>query len=76
MVTQKIAEASNTLLLWHWKEYRPKLVLLAGPNRFLKPDKRCLKHLIYPVPNPDFPFLGVHYTRMMNKIIILEDNYK
>jgi L-2-hydroxyglutarate oxidase len=23
-----------------------------------------IKHLIYPVPNPDFPFLGVHFTRM------------
>ncbi len=25
-----------------------------------------IKHLIYPVPNPDFPFLGVHFTRMTN----------
>ena len=24
------------------------------------------KNLIYPVPNPDFPFLGVHFTRMTN----------
>lgn len=23
-----------------------------------------VKHLIYPVPNPEFPFLGVHFTRM------------
>lgn len=23
-----------------------------------------VKHLIYPVPDPDFPFLGVHFTRM------------
>ncbi|MCC8374278.1 hypothetical protein GPY37_22940 [Photorhabdus kayaii] len=21
---------------------------------------------LYPVPNPDFPFLGVHFTRMFN----------
>jgi L-2-hydroxyglutarate oxidase len=35
-------------------------------------DYFCLKessndkvnHLIYPVPNPEFPFLGVHFTRM------------
>ncbi len=28
--------------------------------------KRYLvKHLIYPVPNPSFPFLGVHFTRMI-----------
>lgn len=25
-----------------------------------------VKNLIYPVPNPDFPFLGVHFTRMTN----------
>ncbi len=25
-----------------------------------------VNHLIYPVPNPDFPFLGVHFTRMHN----------
>lgn len=26
--------------------------------------KKKVKNLIYPVPNPDFPFLGVHFTRM------------
>jgi L-2-hydroxyglutarate oxidase len=26
--------------------------------------KHKVKHLIYPVPDPDFPFLGVHFTRM------------
>ena len=28
--------------------------------------KSKIKNLIYPVPNPDFPFLGVHFTRMTN----------
>lgn len=28
--------------------------------------KHKVKHLIYPVPNPDFPFLGVHFTRMVD----------
>jgi len=28
--------------------------------------KDKVKNLIYPVPNPDFPFLGVHFTRMTN----------
>ncbi len=33
----------------------------------LKPEKQYLvKHLIYPVPDPNFPFLGVHFTRMIN----------
>lgn len=28
--------------------------------------KHKVKNLIYPVPNPQFPFLGVHFTRMTN----------
>lgn len=28
-----------------------------------------VKHLIYPVPDPDFPFLGVHFTRMVDQSI-------
>lgn len=28
--------------------------------------KHKVRNLIYPVPNPDFPFLGVHFTRMVN----------
>lgn len=28
--------------------------------------KDMVKHLVYPVPNPKFPFLGVHFTRMIN----------
>ncbi|MEJ2648519.1 MAG: FAD-dependent oxidoreductase [Sedimentisphaerales bacterium] len=27
--------------------------------------KEKVKHLIYPVPDPTFPFLGVHFTRMI-----------
>lgn len=30
-------------------------------------ERRALvRALIYPVPNPDFPFLGVHFTRMID----------
>lgn len=28
--------------------------------------KSKIKNLVYPVPNTDFPFLGVHFTRMTN----------
>lgn len=28
--------------------------------------KNLVKNLIYPVPDPKFPFLGVHFTRMIN----------
>jgi L-2-hydroxyglutarate oxidase len=28
--------------------------------------EHLVKHLIYPVPDPAFPFLGVHFTRMIS----------
>jgi L-2-hydroxyglutarate oxidase len=31
--------------------------------------KHKVKNLIYPVPNPEFPFLGVHFTRMTDDSI-------
>lgn len=44
-----------------------KIVPFRGEYYELVPEKRHLvKHLIYPVPNPEFPFLGVHFTRMIN----------
>ena len=43
-----------------------RIVPFRGEYYELKPERRGLvKHLIYPVPNPDFPFLGVHFTRMI-----------
>tara|TARA_B100000902_G_scaffold340470_1_gene343298 strand:+ start:229 stop:1425 length:1197 start_codon:yes stop_codon:yes gene_type:complete len=29
-------------------------------------SKHKVQNLIYPVPNPDFPFLGLHFTRMID----------
>lgn len=44
-----------------------KIVPFRGEYYKLKAEKRNLvTNLIYPVPNPDFPFLGVHFTRMIN----------
>ncbi|HEY9620743.1 MAG TPA: L-2-hydroxyglutarate oxidase [Crinalium sp.] len=44
-----------------------KIVPFRGEYYELVPEKRHLvKGLIYPVPNPDFPFLGVHFTRMID----------
>ncbi|MGB3587005.1 MAG: L-2-hydroxyglutarate oxidase [Tunicatimonas sp.] len=43
-----------------------KIVPFRGEYYELKPDKQHLvKNLIYPVPDPAFPFLGVHFTRMI-----------
>jgi len=44
-----------------------KILPFRGEYFKLKPEKRYLvKNLIYPVPNPKFPFLGVHFTRMIS----------
>ncbi len=44
-----------------------RVVGFRGDYYELTPEaKHKVKHLIYPVPNPDFPFLGVHFTRMVN----------
>lgn len=44
-----------------------QIVPFRGEYYELTPEKRALvKTLIYPVPNPAFPFLGVHFTRMID----------
>jgi L-2-hydroxyglutarate oxidase len=41
-----------------------RIVPFRGEYAVLRPEKRSLvKNLIYPVPDPRFPFLGVHFTR-------------
>ena len=41
-----------------------KIVPFRGEYYKIKPEKAHLvKNLIYPVPDPNFPFLGVHFTR-------------
>src|SRR5699024_1164516 len=43
-----------------------KIIPFRGEYFKVKKDKEYLvNNLIYPVPNPEFPFLGVHFTRMM-----------
>ncbi|MBL7858275.1 MAG: L-2-hydroxyglutarate oxidase [Cyclobacteriaceae bacterium] len=42
-----------------------KVIPFRGEYYKLKKEKEYLvKNLIYPVPDPNFPFLGVHFTRM------------
>ena len=44
-----------------------RIIPFRGEYYKLKPEKRKLvNNLIYPVPDPAFPFLGVHFTRMIN----------
>jgi (S)-2-hydroxyglutarate dehydrogenase len=47
-------------------EVNVKIIPFRGEYYRLKKDKEYLvKNLIYPVPDPNFPFLGVHFTRMI-----------
>ena len=44
-----------------------RIIPFRGEYYKIKPEKEYLvKNLIYPVPNPHFPFLGVHFTRMIH----------
>ncbi|MDN5203609.1 L-2-hydroxyglutarate oxidase [Fulvivirgaceae bacterium BMA10] len=44
-----------------------KIIPFRGEYYKIKKEKSHLvKDLIYPVPNPAFPFLGVHFTRMID----------
>lgn len=44
-----------------------KIIPFRGEYYSLKKEKRNLvKHLIYPVPDTNFPFLGVHFTRRVD----------
>jgi (S)-2-hydroxyglutarate dehydrogenase len=44
-----------------------KIVPFRGEYYQLRPDRQHLVHnLIYPVANPKFPFLGVHFTRQIH----------
>ncbi len=44
-----------------------RIVPFRGEYFQLAPEARHLvRHLIYPVPDPAFPFLGVHFTRLIH----------
>ena len=46
---------------------KARIVPFRGEYYMIRPERQSLvKHLIYPVPDPKFPFLGVHFTRMIH----------
>jgi L-2-hydroxyglutarate oxidase len=54
-----------TELTGHRREVR--IVPFRGEYYKIRKERQSLvRHLIYPVPDPSFPFLGVHYTRMIH----------
>jgi L-2-hydroxyglutarate oxidase len=49
------------------QQVEPKIVPFRGEYFELKPEAHGLcRNLIYPVPDPNFPFLGVHFTRTIH----------
>ena len=52
------------------KDLNMQIVAFRGDYYQLSPHAlNKVNNLIYPVPNPEFPFLGVHFTRMTNGLI-------
>lgn len=48
---------------------RPKMQIVGFRGDYyelLEHSRHKVKHLVYPVPDPKYPFLGVHYTPMVN----------
>nr|WP_315146834.1 L-2-hydroxyglutarate oxidase [uncultured Flavobacterium sp.] len=60
LYSDKIAKMTN-------KGIDVQILPFRGEYFNIKKEKEYLvKNLIYPVPNPNFPFLGVHFTRMVH----------
>ena len=50
----------------------PRIVPFRGAYLRLRPEaRRLVRGLIYPVPDPDLPFLGVHLTRHIDGEVLL-----
>lgn len=46
--------------------FKEQIIPFRGEYYELEPEAhKLVNHLIYPVPDPAFPFLGVHFTRMI-----------
>jgi (S)-2-hydroxyglutarate dehydrogenase len=60
LYSDKVAELSQTKL-------DVRIIPFRGEYYKLSPEKSHLvNNLIYPVPDPNFPFLGVHFTRLVH----------
>jgi L-2-hydroxyglutarate oxidase LhgO len=60
LYADRVARASGTDPGIRIVPFRGEYYTLGGPAR------RLVRNLIYPVPDPRFPFLGVHFTRMIH----------
>ncbi len=54
---------------------RPRIVPFRGDYYTLKPHARALVNgLVYPVPDPELPFLGVHFTKTIRGEVLAGPN--
>ena len=52
-----------------------KICPFRGEYYLLKPEhNQVVNHLIYPIPDPNMPFLGVHLTRMIDGTVTVGPN--
>jgi (S)-2-hydroxyglutarate dehydrogenase len=57
------------------EDAEPRIIPFRGEYWALRPDRRSLvKGLIYPVPDPALPFLGVHLTRKVDGSVVIGPN--
>lgn len=60
LYSDKVAQFSQT------ERVDVRIIPFRGEYYKISPAKEYLvKNLVYPVPDPNFPFLGVHFTRMI-----------
>ncbi len=56
---------SDKIAALSFPQLNVRIVPFRGEYYKLRPEKEYLvRTLVYPVPDPNFPFLGVHFTRM------------
>jgi len=66
---------SDTVARWAGDDAGPAIVPFRGEYFTLVPEKASLVNgLIYPVPDPDYPFLGVHFTRRVGGTVDVGPN--
>lgn len=53
----------------------PRIVPFRGEYWQIRPERQCLvRGLIYPVPDPALPFLGIHLTKRVDGVVLVGPN--
>jgi L-2-hydroxyglutarate oxidase len=66
---------ADRLVKMHGLDCDFQIIPFRGEYYRLPPEKsELIQHLIYPIPDPDLPFLGVHLTRMIDGSITVGPN--